>query len=356
VELALRPLRGLPAWLGPGIVRWLLRLVSMEEVPAADQHGLVIPTRSWFRRDRWRHPRVDPERWSLQIDGVAAPRTFTLAELRALPQTELLCVMECAGNGNDKMGSAGLVAQGRFRGPSFAALLEACGGPGAATHFACHGLDPIPFLRPGYHYGLSAEELTRAGAIIALDMNGEPLPRSRGFPARLVVPGIYSMSHVKWLGRIEGKTRAHRGFWNRWVFVNRRRTASGWAREEARWIGLKSAITRCRRGGAEWELSGWAWGGSHAITRVEVTTDGGATWADAEVTTPARHLAGDPAPPRLESAWSTFAFRWSARPGRHRIASRAYAADGSVQPLRAPADVRGPFDVVCVKWREVDVP
>ena len=82
------------------------------------------------------------------------------------------------------------------------------------------------------------------------------------------------MSHVKWLGHIEGKTSPHMGIHNRWVCTNKERQSDGkWARVQARWIGLKSMITRCQREKGGWRLTGWAWGGDRPIEEVEITTD-----------------------------------------------------------------------------------
>jgi DMSO/TMAO reductase YedYZ molybdopterin-dependent catalytic subunit len=222
IELELLAVEGIARWAGR-LRPALFRLFSWVEQPTSTMIGALTPTRPYFRRDRHRQPRIDPITWRLRVNGVHSPRELSLDELRALPQSERICVMECAGNGNHFVGSAGLIGQARWAGPALESVLAACGGPGAATHFAFHGLDPLPLVRRGYHYGLALDELRRAGAIVALSINGEPLPRARGFPARLVVPGIYGMSHVKWLGRIEGKTAPHRGIHNRYWFTNHER-------------------------------------------------------------------------------------------------------------------------------------
>ena len=245
--LELHPVDGLPRWLGRRLARAFLRLVSMEENDPPALARMVTPTAGYFRRDRHVHPEVDASSYRLQLTGVAAPRTLTLTDLQALPRETRVCVQECAGNGNHIMGSAGLCGQAVWSGPTFESLLALCGGAGPATHFAFHGLDDLGVLKRGYHYGLSLDELLRARAIVALTMNGEPLSRRHGFPSRLIVPQIYSMSHVKWLGHIEGKTRPHMGIHNRLVFTNKELQAGKWVRVQARWIGLKSAIVHCRR-------------------------------------------------------------------------------------------------------------
>jgi len=359
-ELELRPVEGMARWLGRFLHPIAFRMVSMVEQRTQTMSGPITPVAGYFRRDRHRHPKVDPQAYRLRVSGVARPREFTLAELRALPTEERVCVMECAGNGNHVMGSAGLVGQARWCGPSLATVLEACGGVGPATHFAFHGLDPIPLVRRGYHYGLSLEELREANALLAVTMNGEPLPRERGFPVRLVVPGIYSMSHVKWLGHIEGKTEPHMGIHNRFVFTNKELRAGKWTRVQARWIGLKSMVTRCTRipGGGGWMLTGWAWGGREPIEGVDVSLDGGASWIAAELRTPDTYFPEDPLPPEsMRHAWTVWTVRWSdPSPGEYLIASRARSKSGKLQDLEQDPNVHGHFDQTRVKWRRLTVP
>ncbi|MCH9688483.1 MAG: molybdopterin-dependent oxidoreductase [Deltaproteobacteria bacterium] len=355
-ELRLQPLEGIARWFGRTLHAVAFRMVSMVEQPRTSMSGPLSPVEGYFRRDRHRHPKVDPQTYALRVTGVPNPRSFTLEQLRALPHEERILVMECAGNGNHLMGSAGLVGQARWSGPSLATVLEACGGVGDSTHFAFHGLDPIPLIRKGYHYGLSVEELVRARALLALSMNGEPLPRPRGFPLRMVVPGIYSMSHVKWLGHIEGKTAPHMGIHNRLVFTNKERRDGKWVRVQARWIGLKSMITRCQRTAGGWSLTGWAWGGGKTVDRVEITTDGGETWQTAQLRRPDHYFEDLPDEQR-EHAWSVFDFQWnSPEPGRYRLASRAFGDDGEAQPMEEDPNVKGHFNQTRVKWRRVDVP
>ncbi len=356
-ELRLRPVEGMARWMGRLLHRVAFRAVSMVEQPLENMSGPITPNEGYFRRDRHRHPVVDAETYTLQVTGVAEPRSFTLAELEALPRQKRVLVMECAGNGNHLMGSAGLVGQARWEGPSLRTVLEACGGPGPATHFAFRGLDPIPLVRKGYHYGLSLSELDEARALLAVRMNGERLPRGRGFPVRLVVPGVYSMSHVKWLGHIEGLTKPHDGIHNRWVFTNKELRDGKWTRVQARWIGLKSMVTRIVRVDGGWKMTGWAWGGEAPIARVDVTTDGGESWHEAELKTSTSYFGDEMPPEHFERAWSVFEHVWrDPAPGRYRVASRAFDAQGRAQALEEDPNVKGHFNQTRVKWREVDVP
>jgi DMSO/TMAO reductase YedYZ molybdopterin-dependent catalytic subunit len=356
-ELYLAPVEGLPRWLGRFWARIAMRFVSMEEQPDANMSGPLSPVRGYFRRDRHVHPTVDPETYVLRVSGVAKPRSFDLAELAALPQEERVCVQECAGNGNHMMGSAGLIGQARWRGPSLKTVLDACGGPGESSNFVFRGRDTLGILKKGYHYGLSLEELTQARALLALTMNGEPLSKRHGFPCRLIVPRVYSMSHVKWLCDIQGKTEPHRGIHNTFVFVNKEKRDGKWVKVQARWIGLKSMVTRCVRVSDGWELHGWAWGGERPIERVEVSTDGGETWETAELrdARESRELADVP-DEAFHGSWYTFSMRWRPGSGRYRVASRAHDVDGTPQIMELDPNVKGHFNQCQVKWRDVVVP
>jgi len=358
-SLELRPVDGLPRWLGGRLARFFLRLVSMEENDAAHLARMVTPTAGYFRRDRHVHPEVDPTTYRLNLTGLARPHTLDLAALQALPRETRVCVQECAGNGNHIMGSAGLCGQALWSGPSFESLLELCGGPGDATHFAFHGQDTLGVLKRGYHYGLSLDELRKARAIVALTMNGEPLSRRHGFPARLIVPQIYSMSHVKWLCHVEGKTRPHMGIHNRLVFTNKELRAGKWIRVQARWIGLKSVIAHCTREGSGWLLTGCAWGGERPIASVQLSCDGGLSWQPAHLQTPAEFFRerGDLPAPALAGAWGVFTFHWlPPGPGTYKLGCRAIDSDGNIQQLDNDPKVHGHFNQTRVKWRSVTVP
>ncbi len=362
-ELALKPVDGLPRWVGDRLANLLLRVVSMEENLGRRLTSMITPITGYYRRDRHVHPAVDAATYRLQVTGVQRPRAFSLEQLKELPFERRVLVQECAGNGNHLMGSAGLLGQAVWEGPSLKTVLDACGGVGSAKHFAFHGHDVLKVagitLKHGYHYGLSLEELVRARALIAVHMNGEPLSRRHGFPARLVVPKIYSMSHVKWLAQIEGKTEEHRGYHNTWVFTNKIKKNGRWVRVQARWIDLKSLITHCRRDGDGWLFTGVAWGGERPIPHVSISCDGGESWHDARVQSPAEFFESNPdiELPDLEGAWSVFSYRWTpTRGGKHRVGCRARDDQGTWQDLENDPQVHGHFNQTRVKWRDVVVP
>jgi len=354
----LAPIDGMARWFGDKLNSYILRGLSMEEQAPRKLTTMLTPVEGYFRRDRHIHPVVDTQEYRLKLAGFGNDQSLTLDELLAMPREERVCVQECAGNGNHLMGSSGLVGQARWSGPSLNAIRDALGGTGEARHIVFRGYDKLsPIRRGGYHYGLSVEELTEARAIVAVEMNGEPLSRRHGFPARLIVPGIYSMSHVKWLRMIEGKLEKHQGVYNTVVFTNKRRVGRKWVREEARWIGLKSMISCCIRKEDHYELLGCAWGGQHAIDRIEVCTDE-ATWEPAQIVKAGEFFGEDAALEGndVDHAWSIFRYRWEPRPGKYKIASRAYDIHGTGQTMDNDPDVKGHFNQTRVKWRRVTVP
>ena len=185
------------------------------------------------------------------------------------------------------------------------------------------------------------------------------MSRRHGFPARLIVPQIYSMSHVKWLCQVEGKTRPHMGIHNRLVFTNKELQAGKWVRVQARWIGLKSVIAHCTRDGTGWLLTGCAWGGERPIAAVEVSCDGGLSWQPARLQTPAEYFRerDDLPQPALAGAWGVFTFPWlPPGPGTYKLGCRAIDVDGKVQQLDNDPKVHGHFNQTRVKWRSVTVP
>jgi DMSO/TMAO reductase YedYZ molybdopterin-dependent catalytic subunit len=179
-------------------------------------------------------------------------------------------------------------------------------------------------------------------------MNGEPLPPSHGFPLRLVVPDWYGMASVKWLRSITAVAEPFDGVQQTALYTYRRsddEPGDPVTRKRPRALmappGIPEFLSRVRqvpRGRTT--LAGRAWSGGAAIRRVEVSTDGGDTWADATL--------GEPGGPH---GWVGWTYEWDATdPGEHELCVRATDADGETQPLRAE-DVwnRGGYGVNAVQ-------
>jgi DMSO/TMAO reductase YedYZ molybdopterin-dependent catalytic subunit len=190
-----------------------------------------------------------------------------------------------------------------------------------------------------YQRALPVAEALREEALLAYAMNGAPLPPQHGFPLRLVIPGWYGMAHVKWLQAITVLGEPFEGYQNTVAYrftqdADEPGDAVSRMRPRALMIppGHPDFMSRIRfLAPGVHELTGRAWSGRAAITRVEVSVDGGQSWMDAEV---------EPAPSRW--AWSRWRRPWTVeRPGRYALLVRATDATGEVQPVDQPWNRQG---------------
>ncbi len=266
---------------------------------------LFIPNEEFYRIDTaLRVPVVNPDTWRLQVRGrVDDPFTLTYAELMDLPQIEADITLACVSNqvGGDLVGNA------RWQGVPLRALLDRAGLQEGAAQLLGRSVD-------GFTAGFpTVTALDMEEAMVAVAMNGEPLPAEHGFPARLVVPGLYGyVSATKWLSAIELTDWDVDGYW----------IPRGWAKEGP--IKTQSRIDVPTPGGVipaagRRPIAGVAWAPSRGIERVEVRIDDG-PWQEAEL---AESLDVD--------CWRQWYLPWEATPGRHRIAARATDGLGEVQ-------------------------
>lgn len=289
-------------------------------------------------------PDITPDDFHLTVGGlVANPLHLTLADLQARPSVTVAVTLECAGNGRalltPRPTSQPWLVEGvstvEWTGTPLRGLLEEAGLDTRAVDIVFTGLDwgVQGGMVQAYQRSLSREEAMRDDVLLAWAMNGEPLPPQHGFPLRLVVPGWYGMTSVKWLTDISALAEPFTGY----QMVGSYRYSQSAddpgepvtrMRPRALMIppGIPDFATRTRvvKAGRV-ALQGRAWAGRATIERVEVSTDQGATWAEAEL---------DPAVSPV--AWRGWRYDWDARPGRHTLAVRATTADGETQPLTPP--------------------
>jgi DMSO/TMAO reductase YedYZ molybdopterin-dependent catalytic subunit len=326
----------------------------MEELQLATRnHGMPLEALRWDVTPVGLHyllihydiPQVDPDSWRLEVDGrVERPLSLTLAELRSRPATELVVTMECAGNGRAQVEPhvvsqpwlVEAVGTARWRGIRVGDLLDEAGVGRDAVEIVFNGLDRGVEGEEEQHYARSVAlaELLTGEAILAYEVNGVSLPPQHGFPLRLVVPGWYGMTSVKWLARMSAVTTPFDGYQMRKSY--RLRAEEGeegvpLSRMRPRSLlvppGIPEFMGRSRVVQAgRCELRGRAWSGISEIAGVDVSTDDGATWSAAEVE-----------PDSLGRwAWRSWRFDWEPSPGEFVLCSRARDAAGNVQPL-APA-------------------
>jgi len=270
--------------------------------PVPGLASLITPNDRFFRIDTaFTVPRVDAATWRLRVTGmVERELSFTFDELLERPQVEADITLSCVSNevGGDLVGTA------RWQGLLLADLLAQAGVRPEADQIVGRSTD-------GFTAGFPVSIVDGRDALVAVGMNGEPLPARHGFPARLVVPGLYGyVSATKWLTEIE-VTRFDqvRGYW-----IDR-----GWAVEAP--VKTQSRIDRPRGGvvaGAT-VIAGVAWAPHVGIVAVEVQVDDG-PWQSAT-------LAGDLG----VDAWRQWWLPWDATPGRHRVRCRAVDGAGVVQ-------------------------
>jgi DMSO/TMAO reductase YedYZ molybdopterin-dependent catalytic subunit len=173
----------------------------------------------------------------------------------------------------------------------------------------------------------------RDEVLLAYAVNGQPLPPQHGFPLRLLVPAWYGMTHVKWLRSITAVEQPFRG-WQQDVAYRLRQSEEEQGTPVMRMLpralmappGIPEFLSRVRHAHTgEIELTGRAWSGDGPVARVEVSTDGGRTWADASLD-----------PPLGRHAWIGWSYRWEvAEPGDYELRVRATSAGGETQPLSA---------------------
>lgn len=325
---------------------------------AARNHGIplealrydVTPIGLHYLLTHYDMPALDAASWRLSLTGsVAGAREFALDELRSLPSRTVRVTMECAGNGRARMHPRPVsqpwlveaVGTAEWTGVPLRHVLDAVGVGDSAVEVvftgADHGVERG--VEQDYRRGLPLAEALRDDVLLAYEMNGQPLPPQHGHPVRLVVPGWYGMAHVKWLREISLVDEPFTGYQNA-VAYRLKQSADDpgvpATRIEPRSLivppGFPDFMSRDRvvRPGPL-TVTGRAWSGHAPITRVEFSTDGGTTWADADL---------DAAGPRW--AWRGWRVSWRAEPGEHLLTARATDAEGHVQPVDEPWN-RGGF-------------
>jgi DMSO/TMAO reductase YedYZ molybdopterin-dependent catalytic subunit len=249
-------------------------------------------------------PHVDRSRWRLQVTGlVEQPRTYDFASLVALPSVDQEQTLQCISNGI----GAGLISNALWHGVPMLTLLRAARPLADARQVVLHASD-------GYIHTVPLAKAMEPTTILAYQMNGRPLPDRHGFPVRALVPGTFGEVSVKWIDRIEVGPGGVEGYYER----------QGWM---AQFVPTRSRIDdprngqTLRTGAGPVVVRGIAFAGDRGISKVEVSTDGEATWAPARIDYDSSNLA-----------WVLWSFDWTPpNPGRYELTVRATDGDGDPQ-------------------------
>ena len=290
-------------------------------------------------------PLVDAARWRLTVDGrVRRPLSLSLDDVRRRPAVEVTATMECAGNGRARLTPrprsqpwlVEAVGTARWRGTPLRPLLEEAGVEREAQEVVFTGLDrgTEGGVVQDYARSLSLADAAGDDVLLAYEVNGQPLPAQHGYPLRLVVPGWYGMTNVKWLASIRVVDEPFTGYQQ--VRGYRFRQDDDDAGEPVTRMfpralmvppGIPDFFTRRRLlPMGTCVLEGRAWSGWAPVTGVEVSADAGHTWVAAD-------LAGADLGTH---AWRRWTLAWSpAGPGDVELWCRATDAAGNAQAEEA---------------------
>jgi DMSO/TMAO reductase YedYZ molybdopterin-dependent catalytic subunit len=303
----------------------------------------ITPTGLHYLLVHFDIPEVDASTWRLRLDGlVDRPLELSLDDIRARPRRTLPVTLECAGNGRARLAPRPLsnpwlleaIGTAEWTGTSLGPLLDEAGVRDEAIELVFSGADRgfQAGIEQEYQRSLSLAEARRPEVLLAYEMNGAPLQPQHGQPLRLLVPGWYGMTSVKWLAAITVVGEPFRG-WQQDTAYRLRRSEEEQGEPVTRILpralmippGFPNFLSRTRFVEAgKVRLEGRAWSGWAPVERVEVSLDGGESWTDASL-----------GKPPGEFAWSGWAYDWEAEPGEYELSCRATDELGNVQPALA---------------------
>ncbi|MEM6846504.1 MAG: sulfite oxidase [Pseudomonadota bacterium] len=319
------------------------------ETERSAQGGSITGLSSLFVRNNLPAPPQsitdDPEAWVIEVDGVANPGSMTLGDLKRLGVITVSSVLQCSGNGRAFFGhetsgthwSVGAAGNVVWTGVPLSAVIAAMGGPADGANFITGtggeelpaGLDPNTIM---------VERSIPIGALdqamIAFEVNGEPLPVAHGGPARMVTPGYFGVNNVKYVKKIALTAEESQAKIQQSGYRVREVGAGGAPDQPSMYeMVVKSWITTPLVDAKSGKIliEGVAMGGVSTVTGVEVSTDGGGTWQAADFTGP------DMGP----FSWRPFALIADMPAGQYELASRATNDAGDTQPEDFPPNHRG---------------
>ncbi len=339
---------GIPDWVLPVLAQgeavvpfldWPERVITN---PAPDRriidirtiNGPITPKDQFFTTQHYGHPVVDPATFRLKVSGVVdRPIALSLDDLRRMGSKELVAGFECSGNRGPLQGLSG---NGRWTGLPLKDVLDKAGVKSEAREFVFFGADrgeeevewrTLKFkVEQQFGRALTREKALSPEPFLAYAMNGEPLTRHQGSPLRLLVPGWYGVSNVKWLSEIHVQEETYLGkFQTRWYRTFKGEMIDGemkWVETAITHMQLKSYIARVTRNGAAYNVLGVVLNDGTPIRSVEVRVDDG----------PWRAATMDPST-RDKYGWKLFNYAWTgATPGEHTLVSRVIDMTGKIQP------------------------
>jgi len=312
------------------------------EAPLPQLADEITPYESFFVRNNYDGPEMDPAQYVLRVDGeVDNPLTLRLDDLRRLEQVTQTIVLECAGNGRSfhspkasgLQWEYGAVGNAVWKGVRLADVLRLARPRATAKHVVPDGNDTAPTPQaPDFIRSHPIRKALDPYTMLALEMNGKPVPHLHGGPVRLLVPGWIGSASIKWVTHLMLADKEWGG-----PFMQRSyRSPIPDTKESYSLTSLecKSVIVRPLDGAqispGPLAVSGHAWAGEGTIVAVHISTDGGKSWTPARLTGPA-----DP------YAWRGWEHTIDAKSGPLTVMARAADSLGRVQPASRPPDPQG---------------
>jgi DMSO/TMAO reductase YedYZ molybdopterin-dependent catalytic subunit len=293
---------------------------------------------------------IDPAQWRLTVggEGTAQPLELTLSDLRAsFDAVEVAAVCQCSGNRRGfsqphvpgVQWGFGAVGNARWKGARLKDVLTRANVRSDTVEIVLNGADsPVLDGTPRFAKSVPLDKALDQHTLIAYEMNGAPLPHYNGFPVRLVLPGWTATYWMKHLVSIEAVTKPFAGFWmknayripnGKFPIVQHFLSQMAATNEPITEIVINSMITAPAEGftlhaGESADIRGVAWDGGYGIRRVEISTDGGETWREAELGEDVGRFA-----------FRVFRFDFvPPRPGRYQVTARASNTIGQTQAER----------------------
>jgi DMSO/TMAO reductase YedYZ molybdopterin-dependent catalytic subunit len=343
------------------------------EMPFSTLDSFITPAKSFYVRTHFPIPAIDRNAWWLHVEGdIEKPFAIDYQELMTLESVTAPVTLECAGNNRNFLEPKvkgvqwrlGAVGTAEWTGVPLSLLLDRASLKPNVSEVILEGADggmlEEPKSPPGeLKFARSIPlEKARRDVLLAYKMNGEDLPPEHGFPVRAIVPGWYAMASIKWLQRIIVTDRPFTGYYQTIDYAYWQRTDYGhWQRGEdiaeltpLSELQVKAEIARPAEGeivaaNTSVCVRGAAWTGDAEIAKVEMSTDGGATWNDAR-------LLGE----STLNAWRLWEFNWQTppQPGKQTLIARATDSLGRTQPVHRDPD-RGTYMINHLLPIEVEV-
>jgi Sulfite oxidase and related enzymes len=346
-----KPLPGYAGWKNPKNVI-VHSANTIETRRSAFGTSVITPVDQLYVRNNLPPPDAsiveNPDDWEITIEGVKNPRTLTVRELKTLGLETVATVLQCSGNGRGffpskpsgtpwTVGAAGCVV---WSGVPVRKVIEALGGlvdgvpymTGTGGEKLPDGVDPKSVV-----VERSVPVAAAQDALLAWELNGQPIPLAHGGPLRLIVPGYQGVNNIKYIKRLAFTPKESEAR----IMANSYRMAppggkgspqhaSVWEIPVKSWINSPSGEGGPVKAGKV-QIHGVAFGGARALRSVEVSVDGGKTWKEAR-------LIG---PDLGKYAWRQFVFEAQLPAGEYVLASRAVDEEGNVQPEHRIENDRG---------------